>query len=422
VILFGTLSPPTTFIPEMAMKASLFAAAVPLIASQDCDICAGDKAEYCEMFPDNKDVCDHPCGFVFDESTKRCWQAGTVPVLGASDTPIIGGSGNFKYQYMPDLLKMPGASLVNVHGLVTDAAKNIYATYQNDGKDQNCLIKWNPDGTGGEFMQGNGSTSALCDGTPHGLKIAMEDGVEYLYHANNNQKLTKTKLDGTVIWQVQGFFGQNPAGLKSYRPTWHAILPGSKYTYLCDGYGSNQVYEFNIDGNFLNNTWGGRSATTGPDAELGKFSTNHGCTHDPRVTDSTTVVVSDRENHRFQMCEVDPVNGGKFDCKSSVDLTPSLGEGTRPCNLRMYPEQEGRAITPDLAGPVAVFDQSNAVISVVNVSVLLAAEQFKHPHDAMFLPNGDMVVATWAPGRIAYWKLLKPGDFGYEGDESVVQV
>jgi hypothetical protein len=43
---------------------------------------------------------------------------------------------------------------------------------------------------------------------------------------------------------------------------------------------------------------------------------------------------------------------------------------------------------------------------VVNVSVLLAAEQHKHPHDAIFLKNGDMVVGTWAPGRISYWKLL----------------
>ena len=31
----------------------------------------------------------------------------------------------------------------------------------------------------------------------------------------------------------------------------------------------------------------------------------------------------------------------------------------------------------------------------MNVSVLLAAEQHNHPHDAIFLPNGDMLVATW---------------------------
>ena len=73
----------------------------------------------------------------------------------------------------------------------------------------------------------------------------------------------------------------------------------------------------------------------------------------------------------------------------------------------MYPEQEGIVVLPDLAGPVAVLDESNAVVSVVNVSDLLAAEQHKHPHDAIFLPNGDMVVATWAPGRISYWKRLR---------------
>ena len=42
-----------------------------------------------------------------------------------------------------------------------------------------------------------------------------------------------------------------------------------------------------------------------------------------------------------------------------------------------YPEQNGRAIVPDLAGPVAVMDDTNTVVSVVNVSVLLAAEQHK---------------------------------------------
>ena len=53
-----------------------------------------------------------------------------------------------------------------------------------------------------------------------------------------------------------------------------------------------------------------------------------------------------------------------------------------------------------------MLDAKSEVVSVVNVSVLLAAEQHKHPHDAIFLPNGDMVVATWNPGRLSYWKKL----------------
>jgi len=311
--------------------------------------------------------------------------------------PIIGGQGDFKYQYMPDLLKAPaGASLVNCHGLVTDADDNIYLTYQNDGKtDQNCLIKWKPDGTAGEFVTGQNST--LCSGTPHGLKIANEGGDVFLYHANNNQKLTKTTLDGTIVWQKEGNFGQDPAA--AYRPTWFAVPPNSPFVYLCDGYGSNNVYAFTTDGEFTNRTYGGKGGRD----QHGKFSTNHGCTYDPR---HDKIAVSDRANSRIEYFDFDRNSPDVFTYNFTTDLRPSMGAGTLPCNLRPYPEQDGRAIVPDLAGPVAVLDKNNQVISVVNVSVLLAAEQHKHPHDAIFLPNGDMVVATWAPGRISYWKKL----------------
>ena len=157
--------------------------------------------------------------------------------------PIIGGWGAFKYQYMPDLMKLPaGANAVNCHGLVTDSAANIYLTYENDGgkTDSNCLVRWKPDGTSPEWMTGGGD--ALCNGTAHGLKLVAEGGTEYLYHANNNQKLTKTTLDGTVVWQRNGYFGQDPQS--KYRPTWWALPPDSKHAYLCDGYGSNHVYVF----------------------------------------------------------------------------------------------------------------------------------------------------------------------------------
>jgi len=317
--------------------------------------------------------------------------------------PIIGGTGAFRYQYMPELLQPPaGAVVVNAHGLVTDAAGNIILTYQNDGdKDKsNCLIRWKPDGTGGEWLSGGNET--LCSGTPHGLKIASEvtaSGAteQFLYHANNNQKLTKTTLDGTIVWQRVGNFGQDAS--VPYRPTWFA-LPPSRYIYLCDGYGSNNVYAFDrTDGTFMNRTYGGKGGRD----QHGKFSTNHGCTWDP-LTQS--IAVSDRANSRFEFFKIDLDSPDKFEYSKTVDMRPSMGGGTLPCNLRMYPDQEGRAISPDLAGPVAVLDSSNAVISVVNVSVLLANESHKHPHDAIFLPNGDMVVATWNPGRISYWKKL----------------
>ena len=33
---------------------------------------------------------------------------------------------------------------------------------------------------------------------------------------------------------------------------------------------------------------------------------------------------------------------------------------------------------------------------------------FKHPHDAIWLANGDIAVCTWNPGRLGYWRRLAP--------------
>lgn len=252
-----------------------------------------------------------------------------------------------------------------------------------------------------------GGGAHLCSGTPHGLKIATEaGGKQYLYHANNDQKLTKTTLDGTIVWQRLGNFGQDHT--LPYRPTWFAVPPDSDYIYLCDGYGSNNVYVFDrSDGSYVNVSYGGKGDRT----QHGKFSTNHGCTYDPR---NGKIAVSDRANSRFEYFDYDPKSPNRFSYNYTVDMRPVMGDGTLPCNMRMYPEQDGRSISPDLAGPVAVLDSTNTVVSIVNVSVLLAAKDHKHPHDAIFLPDtGDMVVATWAPGRISYWKRLPVASQGH---------
>ena len=62
---------------------------------------------------------------------------------------------------------------------------------------------------------------------------------------------------------------------------------------------------------------------------------------------------------------------------------------------------------------VAILDGGDRVVGVVDVAGVLEEEQHLHPHDAVFLENGDMVVVTWSPGRLSYWKLLEDE----EGDE-----
>jgi len=411
---------------------------------EGCDVCAQEKAEYCEIFP-SAALCATKCGFEFDEEAKQCTSVlqKNMPVIANGDgaaAPIIGGSGKFRYQYMPNLLQAPaGATFVNCHGLAIDKDENIILTYQNDAKtDPHCIAKWNPDGTNPRFA--TQETPGLCPGTPHGLKITTEGDQQFLYHANNAQRLAKTTLEGKEIWVRDGPFGQdmtcgddmcpnnscrctegpNGALAAPYIPTWFATPPDTPYMYLCDGYGSDRVFAFeSATGIYMNQSFGGRSpAGLHPGANAssqphGKFMENHGCTYDPRpTTDPNTIVVSDRRNMRFEFYHYDPSSYKTFEWYKTVDMGAQLGMNTLPCNMRMThgskfdPSHDGRSIVPDLYGPVAVLDNAHKVISVVNVSDLLAAEQHKHPHDAIFLANGDMVVATWAPGRISYWKLL----------------
>jgi hypothetical protein len=338
--------------------------------------------------------------------------------------PIIGGYGNFNYQYLPHLLHRPeGAEVQHAHGLEVDKDGNIYLTYvnwnngiQTNGTDENCLVRWLPDGTNGTFQVLGGSN--LCKGTPHGLKIAQEEGELYLYHANcatkapryGSGKLTKSTLDGKIIWQHDGPFGQDPKSL--YRPTWWAIPPSGPYIYLADGYGSSNVYVFSRDGQFQNRTFGGKGSMHG------KFNNCHGMTYDPR---SGQLVVSDRENHRIEFFEFNN-SGTKFEYNSTI--TPTWGKaGTqRPCNFRILEDStnsslNGMAVIADLGaddqtkpdvarGQVAILDKNNTVVSVIAVSELLGDQGSVHPHDSHFLPNGDIIVATWRPGHISYWKKL----------------
>jgi hypothetical protein len=293
--------------------------------------------------------------------------------------PIIGGSGKWRYQWRPDLLQLPpGTEIQDAHGLEVDDHHNIYLTYANwhthtstkdgNGTDQNCLIRWDPDGKNGQFMTKGGPQ--LCSGKPHGLKLSNEGGKMFLYHSNvaesthsRSGKLSKTTLEGEVVWQINGTFGQE--NQSNYRPCWWGVPPTGNYVYLADGYGSSNVYPFTRDGKWTGKTFGGRGK------EHGKFETCHGITFDPRVGQ---LAVSDRENHRIEFFNFDESTGDKFEYSSTVTMAGI----ERPCNFRIirdptHPDLQGMVVVAALEGPVAVLDKHNALLSVIKVSQLIGA-------------------------------------------------
>jgi hypothetical protein len=93
----------------------------------------------------------------------------------------------------------------------------------------------------------------------------------------------------------------------------------------------------------------------------------------------------------------------------------------RPCNIRYHPETQ-QAIIPFLEGNVGIFEkpsfdnpQYQRLEGILNITQTLGHLGFLHPHDAHFLPNGDFVLVTWAPGRIGYFRRV-------EKDKDVVNI
>ena len=303
--------------------------------------------------------------------------SGTLPT-----GPIISGSGEFRYEYVPSKLALPKeVQMRHGHGLCRDGAGNIYFTFEPEKVEANtrCLVKFNPDGTDAILL---GVDNALAYGAPHGLNIDVEaDGTAALYHANNDATVHKTTLDGKVIW-TQKWAPQ----MGNYKPTDAVVPPGSDKVLIADGYGSSMIHGLKKkDGVYAGKSWGGSGATHG------ELNCPHGITYDPR---RKLLLAADRGNKRLEY----------FNLNGSYHSTVQAKEITAPCNADIW---GNFVLVPDLDGPLNILDGDNRVISVIEVGKLLGANGFKHPHDAIFLENGDIVVCTWNPGRLGYWKRLK---------------
>lgn len=81
----------------------------------------------------------------------------------------------------------------------------------------------------------------------------------------------------------------------------------------------------------------------------------------------------------------------------------------------MHPTFDRYDPGPQLNGSVGILDVNNTLISNIEVAKLLGAKLgATHPHDAIFLSNGDIAVACWkghepgSLGSLTYWHRLPP--------------
>ena len=326
--------------------------------------------------------------------------AGSVALGGIASAqttqPLILGSGEYRYECIHDWLTPPswsGIRLGDTQGVAQDAQGRIYVghTVNGSSKSDDAIAVFDEKG---RFLN---SWGARFKGGSHGLDIRREGKEEFLYHCDTNaRKVVKTRLDGSVVWEL----GTPDASDKyksgaAYIPTNIAFSPNGDF-FVADGYGSNWIHHYDKNANYRR-TFGG----AGKDA--GQVQQPHGIWLDNRGSEPF-LAVADRANNRIQYFSLD----GKH-------VKFVTGGMRLPCHFSI---QKGVMLVPDLQSVVTLLDEKNEVIAHLgdgHPSPLrghprrdFIPGKFIHPHDAMFLRNGDILVAEWVPiGRVTLLRRLR---------------
>jgi|TARA_B110000116_G_C16709252_1_gene523645 hypothetical protein len=198
---------------------------------------------------------------------------------------VVLGSGNFKYEKVPEWPKMPKYW---EFGAASDGAVNSKGEIYIFSRGKHPLTIWTKEG---DFISswGEGTFSA----NPHGIYIAPNDNVWLVdrdFHI-----ATEYTPGGEALRTLGEKLAPSPSfqGLPFNMPSGLAISSSGEL-YVSDGYGGHRVHKFSADGELLL-SWGKQG--TGP----GEFALLHNIWVDERER----VLICDRENDRIQLFNSD---------------------------------------------------------------------------------------------------------------------
>jgi hypothetical protein len=331
--------------------------------------------------------------------------AATVPsyFVRASDktgtsNPIVG-EGEHSYECVHDWLLPPeGLLWGDTHGLCQDSNGLIYVAHTvNEASARGeAVVVYDANGSfvrafGEEFRNG-----------AHGLGLRREGSEEHLYHCDINRcKIVRTSLDGRDLWE-HGYPSEDPAYAAApikFKPTNAAFAPNGDF-FVGDGYGSSHMLRFTAAGAFIGEV--GK-----PGHGDGEFDTPHGQWIDPRGSEPV-LVVADRGNRRIQTFSLDG---------SHLRTIKDEAHLRMPCNFDIRGDL---MVCPDLDSQVCLLDRDYRVVAQLGDGQAINGKvgsrrgqsrgeftpgKFITPHQAIFLRNGDILVAEWLPiGRITLLK------------------
>ena len=307
--------------------------------------------------------------------------------LGDDPLPPPIGSGSQRYSVNHSFLSpLKGTAWGDTHGVAQDAAGRIYLAHTVGSGSEKALAVCVYEADG-RPVGGWGTDFA---GGAHGLDLRKEGDREYLYHCDTRRRcVVKTALDGTVVWTAtcpmqSGVYGS----AEEWCPTNVAFHPNGDL-FVGDGYGKGFIHLFGADGQW-------KKIITKPGSGKGETSCPHGLGIDPRGKEPM-LVVADRGNRRIQVL--------------ALDGTPVAihTDGVRmPCDMKF---RGNLMLVPDLESVVCLYDESFKPVVALGdghptnlrgqPTESFQFGRFVHPHDAIWLADGSILVAEWVPqGRV----------------------
>ncbi len=328
-----------------------------------------------------------------------------------SDSQVIVGEGDYRYEVQHDWAKLPGQfQWQTTHNVALDRDGFLYVIHEGHAgkKDHPSIFVFDPKG---QFVRAFGSQ---FQGGGHGIEVRQEGNEQFLYVCAYQQvkSFAKLSLQGETVWQKwapmqPGIYAdgedtkpEKKWGRDRFLPTNFAFLDDGDF-FLSDGYGSYFIHRYDKDGNW-------KSCFGGPGGGNGKFNTPHGIWVDSRGDGDPRLVVTDRAHHTVQILELD----GTY-----IETLEGYG---LPANIDTLGDL---MLVPELVARVTILDGQNRVVvqlgddgerirndkgfTIRRDSNQWKAGRFVHPHDACFDPQGNIFVAEWvATGRVSKLRRL----------------